>query len=250
VAVTRGGLLKAALNGPQGPGTHPALPVTPTAVAADAAQAQRAGAGAVHIHPKTPDGLDSLAPEWVAAHVEKVRECAPGLPVGVTTGAWIESDPRRRVAQIREWAVLPDFASVNWHEDGAQSVATALLERGVAVEAGLFHEDAAAVWASSGALSTACLRAMIELPDRRWSSTRRQLHRMLGLLEQRETPVLVHGEGASCWGALRFAATHGYDMRIGLEDTTQLPSGVFAADNRELVLAATAIAAETSSEPR
>lgn len=39
--------------------------------------------------------------------------------------------------------MLPDFASVNWHEDGADEVAAALLEIGVGVEAGLWHVDAA-----------------------------------------------------------------------------------------------------------
>lgn len=34
--------------------------------------------------------------------------------------------------------MLPDHASVNWHEDGADFVAEALLDRGVGIEAGLY----------------------------------------------------------------------------------------------------------------
>jgi uncharacterized protein (DUF849 family) len=178
-----------------------------------------------------------------------VRAAAPGLPVGVTTGAWIEADPARRVGLVEGWTVLPDFASVNWHEDGAERVAAALLERGVAIEAGLFHPPAARAWASSGELAAACLRAMVELPDRPWDGVRADLDLMLAELDRHPVPVLVHGEGRSCWDALRFAVERGYDTRIGLEDTTVLPSGDLADDNAALVGAASALAAAERSGP-
>ena len=49
-------LLKACLNGPRRPGAHPALPVTPTQLAADVPRVVAAGAGAVHLHVKDADG--------------------------------------------------------------------------------------------------------------------------------------------------------------------------------------------------
>jgi uncharacterized protein (DUF849 family) len=88
----------------------------------------------------------------------------PGLPVGVTTGAWALPDPDGRVAAVRSWTMLPDFASVNWHEDGAEQVAAALLDCGVGVEAGLWHADAVDAWSVSP-LRDRCLRVLLELPD-------------------------------------------------------------------------------------
>ena len=142
-------LIKACLNGARGPADHPALPVTATQLGIDAARVAEAGAGAVHLHPKDSEGKDTLDPAAVAAAVEAVRMFAPGVPVGVTTGAWAAATSAARVTAVRGWTVLPDFASVNWHEDGADAVATALLARGVDVEAGLWGPDAIRAWVGS-----------------------------------------------------------------------------------------------------
>jgi uncharacterized protein (DUF849 family) len=154
-------LLQACLNGSRQRGEHAALPLTPAEIAADAAVA---GVDAVHVHPKDGDGTDTVAAERVAAVVSAVRAGVPGLPVGVTTGAWTLPDPDERVAAVRSWTVLPDFASVNWHEDGAEQVAAALLDCGVGVEAGLWHADAVDAWSVSP-LRDRCLRVLLELPD-------------------------------------------------------------------------------------
>ncbi len=74
--------------------------------------------------------------------VRALRAATPGLAVGVTTGAWAQPDPERRRDQIMAWQERPDFASVNWHEEGAEGVARALLEQDVGVEAGLWSASA------------------------------------------------------------------------------------------------------------
>jgi len=81
---------------------------------------------------------------------------------GVTTGAWALPDPRERVAVIGGLADAADFASVNWHEPGAQDVAEALLDRGVDVEAGLWcpaDVEAGVAWAHHDR----CLRVLLEV---------------------------------------------------------------------------------------
>ncbi len=157
-------LIQACPNGARRPGDHPALPCSPEDVARDAAAVVGAGAGALHLHPKDDAGADSLHPADVAAVVTAVRDAVPGVPVGVTTGAWALPDPAQRVAAVRAWTVLPDFASVNWHEDGADDVAAALLDRGVQVEAGLWHLEGVAAWQASSHRDR-CLRVLLELPD-------------------------------------------------------------------------------------
>ncbi len=138
--------LKACLNAARHPAEHPALPVTPAALAADAAAVLAVGADAVHLHVKDAEGIDTLDGDTLAAVLVAVRGTAPSLPVGVTTGAWSVPDPAERVAAVRRWTALPDFASVNWHEHGAEQVATTLPERDVGVEAGLWHADAVDAW--------------------------------------------------------------------------------------------------------
>jgi uncharacterized protein (DUF849 family) len=238
--------IKACLNGARRPSEHPALPTTPAALAAEAVAAAAAGARAVHLHAKDADGADTLAASAVDAAVQAVRDAAPQLPVGVTTGAWAMPDPAQRVSAVRSWSVLPDFASVNWSEDGADAVAAALLERGIAVEAGLFHASAAAAWAASPSRHE-CLRLMIEL--RPGDRVREEADDLLARLRtvDADTPVLLHSGGRSAWEAVEHAARRGLQTRIGFEDTLTLPDGTSAPGNAALVAAALELA--TSVEP-
>lgn len=236
-------LLQACLNGARGPGEHPALPVTPAALARDAAEVVAAGAGALHVHAKDARGVDSLNGGLLAAALTAVRQASPAVPIGVTTGAWAAPDPGERVVAIRGWTVLPDFASVNWHEAGADQVAAALLESGVAVEAGLWHAAAVDAWLSSPHRDQ-CLRVLLEIPDGLDDgATVEEADRLVALVagshgQGRAVPLLLHGEGSSCWPALRHAHRLQLATRIGLEDTLVLPDGSPAPDNAALVAAA------------
>jgi uncharacterized protein (DUF849 family) len=228
--------VQACLNGARTPDQHPALPVTPERLAADAVAAHRAGARAVHLHPKTQYGVDSLEPDVVAAAVTAVRHAAPGLPLGVTTGFWALPDEHARLATVDAWQLLPDFASVNWHEPGAEALARLLLSKGVGIEAGIFHADAAAAWASSE-LAEHCLRVMIELPADGDTATADEL---MTAVQKAGSPaaVLLHGYDASCWPLLRHAKSRGLQTRIGMEDTLLMPDGSQAPDNAALITAA------------
>lgn len=237
-------LLKACLNGPRRPADHPALPVTPADLAQAALEVSQAGAEAVHVHAKDIEGNDTLDGAELAAVLLAVRAACPGLPVGATTGAWAQPDPVARVAAIRAWTVLPDFASVNWHEAGAEEVAQVLLDRGVAVEAGVWHADATAAWLDSP-LRGRCLRVLLELPDGLdAAATVVEADRLTHLVGDAaevaagQVTVLLHGEGSSCWPALRHAGRSGLATRVGLEDVLTLPDGSPAADNAALVTAA------------
>jgi uncharacterized protein (DUF849 family) len=133
--------------------------------------------------------------------------------------------------------VLPDFASVNWHEDGADAVAQALLDRGVGVEAGIWHAAGLDAWAASP-LRSRCLRVLVEVGDiGDVDEVGRQAISLVSAVRAHEAdvPVLLHGEGASAWPALRLAVELGLDTRVGLEDTLVLPDGRVAAGNAELV---------------
>lgn len=228
--------LKACINGARTPDQHPGLPVTPEQLAAEAVAVHRAGARAVHMHPKTADGNDSLLAVDVDAAVAAVRHALPGLPIGVTTGYWALPDAQQRLNAVQSWTVLPDFASLNWHEPGSPELARLLLSRGLGVEAGIFHAEAAHSWAASD-IAQHCMRVMIELGPDADSAMADELIAIVTAAGS-PAPVLLHGLDDSCWTLLQHAGARGLQTRIGMEDTLVLPDGTVTTGNAALVAAA------------
>jgi uncharacterized protein (DUF849 family) len=237
-------LLKAALNGNRAPSEHPALPVSPAQLALEARGAVAAGAAAIHLHVRDASGRESLAPADLAATLQAVRASIPGVPVGVSTGAWIEPDLNRRLALLAAWDTQPDFASVNLHEDGALEVAELLLSHGVGVEAGLANPAAAELLIASG-LAERCLRVLIEPTEPDLTAARANVAGIESALDRAAIGCqrLLHGENATAWPLLADAIARGYATRIGLEDVLALPDGARAPDNASLVAAARQIIA-------
>ena len=229
-------LFVAALNGGRRRSDHPAVPTTPAELAADAARVAAAGATEVHVHPRRNDGSESLDPDDVAATVQSIRMASPNLRVSVSTAAWAEPNPRRRVRLIEGWTVLPNSATVNVHEDGAADVVRALARRGVAVEAGLFTHLAAEQFLS-GAIRELAARVLIEPVDRPVSLALYDVESIMHLLDRYgvDTMRLIHGEGSNAWHLVQRAHELGVATRMGLEDTIWMPDGSHAADNSTLV---------------
>jgi uncharacterized protein (DUF849 family) len=238
MAEVSGALVKACLNGSRAPGAHPALPLTPAQLAADGAAAVAAGARALHIHPRGPDGLETLD---VDDAVRAVRAVAPGVAVGVSTGAWIVPDLDARVAAIRAWRE-PDMASVNLSEEGHVQVMQALEEAGVGIEAGLWRVQDVAALEISG-FADRLVRVLIEPHDEDAVvalGTAGEIHAALDAAGI-AGPRVQHGYGPATWAVVREAQALGYGWRIGLEDTLALPDGRPGAGNAELVSAALAL---------
>ncbi|MEU6174178.1 3-keto-5-aminohexanoate cleavage protein [Streptantibioticus parmotrematis] len=233
-------MLQVCLNGARTRDDFRRLPVAPDELAAQAARAVAAGARDVHLHPKDDDGADSLQPRDVARAVEAVRRAVPeGVRVGVTTGAWAVPEPERRAELVRSWTVLPDHASVNWHEDGAEPVARALLERGVGVEAGVWSGGDAADRFLGSPLADRVLRVLAEVVDTDPDTAPHTASALVSKLAAGvRAPLLLHGEETGAWPVLRLAVRMELDTRIGLEDVLVLPDGSAAKDNAALVTAA------------
>lgn len=225
--------LKACLNGDRLRADHPAVPVTPEELATAAYDAAAAGAVAVHFHPRGADGKESLAWSDVRPAVVAVRERCPGLALGVATRQEIVPDLESRLKLLSEWEPVPDFASVNWHEDGAERVADLLVERGIGIEAGLFTPAAARkflTWRGS------VVRVLVEaLPGISPGSDGVAAAQAI-LAELPDTfELVVHGENEWAWPVLEWARANGYGLRAGLEDMLTGPNGETVADNAELV---------------
>ena len=195
-----------------------------------------AGAAAIHFHVRGPDGRESLAPSDVAAAVRAVREAIPGTPFGVSTGAWILKIAALRHKMVSEWKALPDFASVNFKEEGAVELAQLLLSRGMGIEAGVSDLPGAEAFVASG-LAPRCLRILLEPQEESADTALANVSAIEAALKAGgvKLPLLLHGLDATAWELLDAAAARGYDTRVGFEDILTLPSGAPAASNAQLV---------------
>jgi uncharacterized protein (DUF849 family) len=232
-------LLKVCLNGARARAEHPALPLTPVELAHVAQASVAAGAGAIHMHPRNASGAQSLAADEIGAAVVAVRAACPGVPLGVSTLFGILPDPARRVAAVRGWTILPDFASVNFGEPGTTELCAALHALGVKIEAGLDTPAAAEAYVHARMVGK-CLRVLLEPGEQNAADALATAAAIEAILDAAEdtTPRLLHGEDAAAWQLLAAAAARGYDSRIGLEDVLTLPDGSAAHDNAALVAAA------------
>jgi uncharacterized protein (DUF849 family) len=231
-------LLKACLNGARRRDEHPAVPLTPAELALDARRVVLAGAGAVHVHPRSPGGNETLDPHACDETVGAIRARCPGIPVSLTTGAWIEPDLDRRLSLIEGWRNPPDWASVNFSEEGAVQVCAALARSGVAVEAGL-SSVADAEELVANAVDQSCVRALVEVEGDPSTAVAAAAAIDAALDAAGLTlPRLHHGYGSATWAVIRRAVRLSHDVRVGLEDTLELPDGRTATGNAELVATA------------
>ncbi|RKT57160.1 3-keto-5-aminohexanoate cleavage protein [Saccharothrix australiensis] len=228
-------MIQVCLNGARAPESHPALPVTPQQLAADAAVLHELGVKHFHLHPRDVAGREVLAGPEVATAVAVIRAAVPHAELGVTTAAWVQPDPVRRAELVAGWAGLaagrPDVASVNVHEDGWLDVAHALRAAGVGLELGVFHEDAARTLVAAG-LPDGTRRVLAEVQP---GGTTAEADALLRLLAPLGAPILLHGEDDNAWSVLDHAVRLGLDTRIGLEDTLHNPDGTLTRDNVQLV---------------
>jgi uncharacterized protein (DUF849 family) len=234
--------MKVCLNGGRSRQDHPAVPLTPAELAASAAAAVAAGAEAVHLHPRRPDGGESLLSADVAAAVTAVRQACPATPAGVSTGLWITGgDPAARRPAVAAWAGLPaaarpDFASVNLSEPGWAELCGVLHTAGITAEAGIWSVADAGQLAAAGQ-AAGWLRILVEIIDVPAGRAVAAADEILRRLDELHVtgPRLLHGEGPACWPLIAHAGTLGLPTRIGLEDTTAGPDGSAVSGNAELV---------------
>jgi uncharacterized protein (DUF849 family) len=231
--------LQVALNGDS---AHPTMPRTPSEIAADAAACVAAGANLLHLHAFDDDGVESLAERPVRAAIEAVRRSCPGVPISMTTFAGIEPDPRRRLAAVESWSVLPELIPANQGEPGILELTEVMAARGVGVEACVFTVAEAEELVRRGGVARfrrVVVEPMESDPDEACAhaAAMDEVLRAAGLSVER----VHHGVGAASWPVLRQAAASGHGVRTGIEDVGTLPDGSDADGNVALVRAAAAI---------
>lgn len=237
--------IQACLNGNRSPRPSVSLPITPEALASDARLATSRGFFSVHVHPRDDQGRENLASNWVGAAVSAIREAAPGIEIGVSTGAWIELDLAARIAAINSWKVLPDVASVNLFEYGADKVIKNLQAKGIGIEAGLATLPDAQILVQLD-LADTCKRILVEVHGQTPEDAVRSALEIEQFLNSKNiaTPQLHHSYERATWAVIRAGFDRGHSVRIGLEDTEVLPIGSLATSNEELFHAAIAVLQE------
>ncbi len=241
-------LLKCCLNGARDPSEHARLPATAGQLAGAAKAAVEAGARALHFHPRDGDGRETLKPAWCDAAVAAVRAACPGVPIGLSTGDWIEPVLERRLEALSAWHERPDFCSVNLSETDAPAVMERLWLPGTGVEAGLGSVADAERLGELG-VADRCVRILVEIlagSKDQAQRVARDVDAALDLLHV-EVPRLHHGFGPSTWSVIEQAIELGRDVRVGLEDVLTLPDGSTARDNADLVQAAAGLMDEPAS---
>jgi uncharacterized protein (DUF849 family) len=237
-------VLQAVLNGSRPEDAHPALPVLARHLARDARAVARLGVSSVHVHPRDPHGQETIDPVHVGDAVALMRQEAPVMEIGVTTGRWIQPDPRKRIEAVLAWGRLgvgkPDVCSVNVHEKGWIDVCNAAASVGIGVELGVWTSGDAVTLRQQG-VPPSTVRVLAESTVTDPETAVAEAVRILRALGQLPVPVLLHGEEDGAWPVLEYAVRMGIDTRIGFEDVLVRPDGWLATGNDDLARAALAI---------
>ena len=227
-------IIQACVNGARPNDYHPKLPVTAEAVALDGASCISAGAAELHIHPRGPDGRESLMAVDEAIRAVRIR--SPGTLIGVSTGTWIEGDEQRTRDCIAAWRELPDYASVNLSEADAPDVIALLDRMGVGVEAGLATvADARRFVAIPNCHRV--FRILIEPGEQQVEQADKiadGIEQVLGKANVRRQ-TLLHGCDRTVWHFVERARQRRWSTRVGLEDGCHLANGDIASGNAGLV---------------
>ena len=78
---------------------------------------------------------ETIDTPWVDETVDAVRTACPGVQISLSTAAYVEPDPSRRLELVRAWTELPDIVSANVCEDGIVELCDLVLSRGIGIEA-------------------------------------------------------------------------------------------------------------------
>lgn len=229
-------LLKIALNGARPKSQNEFLPHSLDEIENEVRLIYENGYKVFHIHCYDKNGNESLKPEDVNNLVSRVKNISPDIQLGISSGDWIEPDLNKRIAYIKQWERVPDFASLNMIEDDAIKIANELISKGVMIEAGLNEKKAAEIFVNSG-LDNNCIRILIEPEEENFTGAIRTVEEIESVLDKNNITIkrLLHGFNIVSWDILREAKKRGYDSRIGMEDTIYLEDGTNVKSNLELI---------------
>jgi 3-keto-5-aminohexanoate cleavage enzyme len=227
----------------------PAVPYTPEEIAGASVEAWRAGAAAVHLHARHPDGRPSQRSEHFREIVERIRAAGSDVVIQCSTGGAVGMGVDERLGSLVEGAEMAtlNMGTLNFGDDvfvnarpDIVRIAARIRERALVPECEFYD---------AGMLET--LRWMLDkghlarpyhvqfvlgVPGG-MSGTERNLR---FLVEGMPEPAhwTVAGIGRFEMPMAELSLRLGGHVRVGLEDNLYLSKGVLARGNGELVAAA------------
>lgn len=225
---------------------HPAVPMTPQALALEARACLDAGAGMMHMHVRKPDGshlLDAHAYREALAAVD--RAVGREMLVQITSEAAGVYKAAEQIALVRE--LQPEAVSMGLREIAVPEIPESELaaflawvaERRIMAQIILYDEGDVRRWLS--------LRARGLVPPGAWSvlfvlgrysvgqtSSAYDLLPFLAAYDH-TLPWAVCAFGAEENACVTTAAAFGGHMRVGFENNLKLRDGSIAAGNADLV---------------
>ena len=223
---------------------HPALPLSVPEIVAEAVACHAAGADALHLHIREPDGAHSLDPGVYREALSALRSTLPGFPVQITTEAAGIFDVVTQADCIR--ALRPDWISLSVREMARDTALAARLyseaqDMTCRVQHILFDDadlDLLAAWRADGTIPDTPLEVIHVLgryadgPPSDPAQVPVRLAPLSGAARQ-----MVCAFGPQEHACLIEAAKHGADLRIGFENSMTSPDGTLWASNAASVAA-------------
>lgn len=212
------------------------VPKTTKSIVESAILSTEKGAKSIHFHPRDDKGNETLKGKFVDFQIGELRKKLKNIPIGISTGEWIEPNLHTRLDQINSWINLPDFVSINYDEVGFEKVTELITKKRINIEIGLSSLKSAENFTKSH-FKGIFLRTLIEPQEQDLESAIATIKNIENHINNYEInlPFLLHGFDKTCWQLLKLAFDKNYETRIGFEDTLTLQNGENAKSNNELI---------------
>jgi 3-keto-5-aminohexanoate cleavage enzyme len=238
----------------------PYVPYAPAEIASAAVDAWRAGAAAIHLHARWPDGRASQEAAHFREIIDRIRAAGCDAVLQCSTGGAVGMSVDERLGSLVDGAEMGtlNLGTMNFGDDvflnarpDIVRVAARLRERGLVAECEIY--DAGMLDTLRWLLGKGHLAApyhvqfVLGVPGGMGASERNLRFLVEGLPEP--TAWTAAGVGRAQLELAALAARLGGHVRVGLEDNLYLSKGVLAKGSHELVEAAVRLLRAEGREP-
>jgi 3-keto-5-aminohexanoate cleavage enzyme len=239
---------------------NPAVPYTPAEIARAALEAERAGAAAVHLHARWPDGRPSQEAVHFREIVDRIRQAGSRLVLQCSTGGAVGMSVDERLGSLVAGADMGtlNLGTMNFGDDVFMNrrpdivkIAARLREQRLVPECEVYDAgmlDTLRWLLDKGHLAAPYhVQLVLGVPGGMSASERNVRFLLDGLPEK--THWTVAGVGRFQLPMAELALALGGHVRVGLEDNLFVSKGVLAKGSHELVTLAVNLAAKAGREP-
>ncbi|RLQ92727.1 3-keto-5-aminohexanoate cleavage protein [Planomicrobium sp. Y74] len=228
-------VIKVCLNGGRTKREHAGIPVTLDEIIVDIHALRKLGVEHFHVHLRDNEGMETFDNRILAPQLQILKRRFPDIKIGLSSNLFNGMTPERRYQNVRDWEFQPDYISVNLSEPGSIELWNLLKNKGIKPEAGIWSLTDAKIFVEHN-LDQFCERVLIEMFFEETEEAIRQANQVSAFIAEHNHSVeqVHHGEGINTWAVIDNALAKNYGVRIGLEDTWVLRSGIRASGNAEL----------------